>query len=108
MEKQYFWIIDWEIARFDTPSIDLEVLAANLWIMKQNAELFNADLIEKLVKRLQFEYFGDENLDYRTQCGVNGKNNFILLILHWSFIRESYWEIKDTKNCILKALSEIN
>jgi hypothetical protein len=74
--------------------------------MKHNTELFNADLIEKLIKRLQFEFFGDENADYRARCGVNAKSNFILWTL--SFIREPHFEIKDTKSCIIKALSELN
>ena len=108
MEKEYFWVTDWEISRFDSPTSDLEMLISNLWIMKQNSELFNTDLIEKTIKRLQFEFFGDENIDYRTQCGTNAKTNFILSTLSLVLIREPHWEIKDTKSCIVKALSEIN
>lgn len=106
MEKQHFWIIDWEEARFETPTSDLEQFISNLWIMKQNPELFNAELIEKLIKRLQFEFFGDENTDYRTKCGANAKTNFILWTL--VLVRIPHWEIKDMKSCIVKALSEIN
>ena len=106
LEKQTFWVIDWEMSRIDTPTSDLEQLIPNLWVMKQNPEYFNADLIEKLIKRLQFEFFGDENADYRTKCGVYGKTNFILWIL--ALIKEPHWRLKDLKSGVLKALSEIN
>ena len=106
LEKQQFWLIDWEMSRIDTPTSDLEQLIPNLWVMKQNPDYFNADLIEKLIKRLQFEFFGDENADYHKECGLNAKTNFIL----WTLIlaREPHWEIKDTKSCIVEALSLIN
>ena len=106
LEKQTFWVIDWEMSRIDTPTSDLEQLIPNLWVMKQNPEYFNADLIEKLIKRLQFEFFGDENADYRTKCGVNGKTNFILWIL--ALIKEPHWRLNHLKSGVLKALSEIN
>ena len=106
LEKQTFWVIDWEMSRISTPTCDLEKFISNLWLMKQSPEYFNADLIEKLIKRLQFEFFGDENADYRKKCGVNGKSNFILWIL--AYVKQPNMKVKDLKSGVLKALSEIN
>jgi thiamine kinase-like enzyme len=101
-DKKLIWVIDWEMARFETRLRDLDQLMCNLWIMKQNPKLFDSDLIDKIMKRLQFEFFKNENIDWRIKCG---KPRFILWII--SLIKEKHWEIEDNKEVVLKALNEI-
>ena len=110
-EKKLIWIIDWEMARFETRQLrDLEQLIANLWIMKQKPAFFNTTLIEKLIKRLQFEHFGNENSDYRQHGDDLTRANFILMIL--SLIKDTaYWGLEDftlnEEELLRKALAEI-
>jgi hypothetical protein len=110
-EKACIWIIDWEMARFETRKLrDLEQLIANLWIMKQQESFFNSSLIERLIKRLQFEHFGSEHADYRRNSDDLARSNFILWIL--SLIKDTaYWGLEDFtlngEELLKKALSEI-
>jgi hypothetical protein len=112
VENNLFWIIDWEVARFETRAHrDLEQLIANLWVMKQNHELFNENALERLIRRLQYEYFGNENNDYRCHSGDDlGKSNFILWIL--SLVQYPHWGLVDInlsgKDTVKRALLEIN
>ena len=104
VENNLFWIIDWEVARFVTRvHRDLEQLIAILWVMKQNHE--------RLIKRLQNEYFGNEDSDYRCNSGDDlGKSNFILWIL--SLVQYPHWVLADInltgKDMVKRALLEIN
>lgn len=113
VEKSLFWIIDWEVARFETRiHRDLEQFMANLWMMKQNDEIFNKNALERFIKRLQFEYFGKENIDYRLAASGDdlGKSNFILWIL--SLVQFPNWGLVDVetsgRELIQRALLEIN
>ena len=84
---------------------------ANLWMMKQNEEMFNINALERLIKRLQYEYFGNENTDYRlVASGDNlGQSNFVLWIL--SLIQFPNWGLDDVelsgKELLKKAILEI-
>ena len=100
------WIIDWEIARFGKPRKDLEQLMGNLWIMKQNSQLFNVQSIDCIMHTLQQEFFGDANVDWRLNHGEETVYNFI----YWavSLVKEAHWEIDDQRAVILKALEEVN
>ena len=89
---------------------DLEQLMANLWIMKQAAAIFDSCLVERLIRRLQFEHFGNENADYRLHCENATKSNFILWVL--SLIKDTrHWElgefIFDGAELLKRALFEI-
>jgi thiamine kinase-like enzyme len=101
-DKKLIWVIDWEMARFETRLRDLDQLMCNFWIMKQNPKLFDTEVIEKIMKRLQFVFFNDEKIDWRVKCG---KSRFILWII--SLIKEKHWEIDDNKEIVLRALNEI-
>jgi len=104
VEKKLVWIVDWEMCRFKTDLCDLQQLIGNMWIMKQNSNLFNSNRIERLIKRLQFEFFGDENLDWRQSCQI-GQSTFVF----WAvvLIKEHHWQIENKKDSILQALREI-
>ena len=104
-EKQIFWCLDWEVARFETPLRDLEQLNANLWVMQQNRRLFNYERIDYLFKRLQHEYFGDESADWRVACGAYAKTNFVLWVI--CLLREKHWEIEDSRAAILNAINVV-
>ena len=82
----------------------MQQLIGNMWIMKQNSTLFNSNRIESLIKRLQFEFFGDENSDWR-QSSPNGQSTFVF----WAvvLIKEQHWQIANKKDSILQALREI-
>ena len=101
-DKKLIWVIDWEMARFETKLRDLDQLMCNFWIMKQNPNVFDYDAIDKIMKRLQFEFFNNENIDWRLKCG---KPRFILWII--SLIKEKHWEIDDSKMVVVRALNEI-
>lgn len=103
-DKKLIWIIDWEMARFETRTRDLEQLIANLWVMKQNPNLFDLEKIDFLIKSLQLEYFGDHKSDWRKHCGENAKANFVLWVV--GLLNEKHWEIKDNKEAALKAIHE--
>ena len=111
VESQKFWIIDWEMARFETREFrDLEQLCASLWIIKQNNVLFNNELTERFIKRLQFEYFGSEDADYRTNCDENTQSVFLISLL--CLIKDmKHWRINavnvDGSVLIKKALLEL-
>lgn len=103
-EKDLVWIIDWEMTRFGTKTRDLEQLMANLWIMKQSP-IFDQVKIENLIKIFQKEFFGDEHLDWRKQCGALGTTNFI----HWvvCLLNETHWGLDNLRDVAIKALTEI-
>lgn len=98
------WVIDWEMARFETRTSDIEQLMANLWVMKQS-DIFNEASIDAFMKRLQFEFFGDESRDWRTNSGDHGRETFVLWIT--SLVSEKHWKIKDPRSIVLKAISEV-
>ena len=104
-ERNFLWVIDWEMARFETPTRDLEQLMANLWVMKQNDELFNTKSIETLMKRLQFEFFGDEDKDWREHTWKYGKETFVLWIT--TLVRERHWRLSDQRAAVLNAVKEV-
>jgi hypothetical protein len=85
---------------------------ANLWMMKQNHEMFNKNALERLIQRLQYEYFGKENTDYRLVASGDdlGKSNFVLWIL--SLVQFPNWGLVDVdtsgRELIKRALLEIN
>ena len=103
-ERNYLWIIDWEMARFETRYRDIQQLMANLWMMKQNEKIFNQKSIEKLMKRLQFEFFGDENNDWRLNSWKYGRELFVLLIT--TNFRDKHLQL-DHKNVVIKAIKEV-
>lgn len=110
VESQKFWIIDWEMSKFETREFgDLEQLCANLWIMKQNNVRFNSYLTERFIKRLQFEYFGSEDADYRKNGDENTKSMFLLWLL--SLLQFKHWGLKEINlneaDLIKKALIEL-
>jgi hypothetical protein len=84
----------------------LEQFTSNLWVMKQNPVLFNANKIDKLIKLLQAEFFQDEHFDWRLNSGLESKNNFIMWTV--TLLRETHWEITNPREVIIKALKEIN
>jgi hypothetical protein len=81
---------------------DLNQFMCNLWIMKQNSSYFDFDGIEKIMKKLQYEFFKNENIDWRVRCG---KSNFILWIC--TLINMEHWKLDDQRQVVLKALNEI-
>ncbi len=83
----------------------MEQLQGNLWVMKQNPVLFNANKIDKLIKLLQAEFFQDEHFDWRLNSGLESKNNFIMWTV--TLLSETLWQIDDPKSVILKALNEM-
>jgi 5-methylthioribose kinase len=103
-ETNLIWIIDFEMARFETKKRDMAQLMTNLWIMKENPSLFNASRADCLMKRLQLEFLGDENCDWRF---MNEKTyeEFPLFIL--MLCTAAYWGITDKRGTILKAISEL-
>jgi thiamine kinase-like enzyme len=103
-DKELFWIIDWEMSRFETKTSDIEQLMSNLWLMKQNSNIFNSNSTQTLIHRIQYEYFGNENNDWRTHCGRDASKSFILWIL--SLLNESHWQITNSLDVITKALKE--
>jgi thiamine kinase-like enzyme len=107
VEKKLIWIIDWEMARFETRIRDMAQLMANLWVMKENDKLFNVHRIETLMRKLQLEFLGDENLDWRFNSDDITKDEFLIWIL--VLIREKHWEIEENqkRSSILKALDQI-
>lgn len=100
------WVVDWEVACFETANRDLQQLMANFWVMRQNESLFNANSIDRLMKRLQFEFFGDENKDWRVYSGSNSKETFILWIT--TLVKEKHWELNDQRAAVLNALKEVD
>lgn len=104
-ERNFLWVIDWEMARFETPTRDLEQLMANLWVMKQNGELFNAKSIEILMKRLQHEFLGSEENDWREHTWKYGKETFVLWIT--TLVRERHWRLSDQRSVVLNAIKEV-
>ena len=103
-QKKLIWISDWEMARFGKPVRDFEQLMGNLWIMKQNIKLFDSEKIEYLIKKLQQEFFEDENCDYRNN--TDSKNNFIFWVS--TLVQYNHWELNDHREIVLKALKEVN
>ena len=101
-DKELIWIIDWEMARFETRLSDLNQFMSNLWVMKQNPSYFDSNAIDKIIKRLQFEFFNNENIDWRLKCG---KSNFILWVV--TLINMEHWKLDDQKQAVLKAINEI-
>lgn len=104
-DSKHLWIIDWEMARFESPKRDIQQLIANLWVMKQNESLFNAKSIDNLIKRLQFEFFGDENKDWRLFSDSNGKSTFVLWVT--TLVREKHWQLEDQRTSVLNAIREV-
>jgi thiamine kinase-like enzyme len=101
-DKKLIWVIDWEMARFETRLSDINQFICNLWIMKQNPFYFDSDGVEKIIRRLQFEFFKDENIDWRIKCG---KSNFIIWVM--ALVHMEHWQLDDHKKIVLKALREI-
>ncbi|CAF0809993.1 unnamed protein product [Brachionus calyciflorus] len=104
-EENLIWIVDWEFARYESKTSDLEQLLANLWVMKQSSK-FNQDKIEKLIEKFQLEFLGNEKSDWRYECGDMAKYNFILWI--GGLLNETHWGIDDNQAVALKALEEVN
>ncbi|CAF1142307.1 unnamed protein product, partial [Brachionus calyciflorus] len=104
-EKKLIWIVDWEVARYETKTRDFEQLLANLWVMKQSPK-FDQNKIEKLIRKFQLEFFGNEDSDWRLHCGDFGKCNFILWVT--GLLNETHWGIDDNQAVALKALNEIH
>lgn len=103
-DKELFWIIDWEMSRFETKTSDIEQLMSNLWLMKQNSNIFNTNSTQTLIHRVQYEYFGNENNDWRTHCSRDASKSFVLWIL--SLLNEPHWQITNSLDVITKALKE--
>ncbi|RMZ95298.1 hypothetical protein BpHYR1_021778 [Brachionus plicatilis] len=103
-ENKFIWIVDWEAARFETSTRDMEQLLANLWLMKQSPK-FNKDKIESLIKHFQLEFFNSKDIDWRKGCGDFAKYNFILWIV--GLLNESHWDLDNKRDTALKAFSEI-
>ncbi|CAF1046760.1 unnamed protein product, partial [Brachionus calyciflorus] len=103
-ENKLVWIVDWEVARYETKTRDFEQLLANLWVMKQSPK-FDQNKIEKLIRKFQLEFFGNEDSDWRLHCGDFGKCNFILWVT--GLLNETHWGIDDNQAVALKALNEI-
>jgi thiamine kinase-like enzyme len=104
-ERKLLWIIDWEMARFDTATRDVEQLMSFLWIFKTNEALFSARVVGLLMEKLQFEFFGDERSDWRVKCGRLAKASFVIWVA--SIVRNPQWVYQDQRDLVLKALSEV-
>jgi hypothetical protein len=71
---------------------------------EMNEKIFNQKSIEKLMRRLQFEFFGDENNDWRANSWKYGRELFVLLIT--TNFRDKHLQL-DHKNVVLKAIKEV-
>ena len=103
-DRNLLWVVDWEMARFDIPTRDLEQFIANLWVMRQNKELFSESSIDTIIKQLQIEFFGDEKKDWRT-CWKYSKETFVLWVT--TLIKEKHWCIEDQRTAVLNAIKEV-
>jgi aminoglycoside phosphotransferase (APT) family kinase protein len=104
-EANRIWFIDWEAARFQVdPLRDLEQLMANLWLMKQNSDVYDNEKVNFLIEELQAIHFGTRTKDWRS-LSSDRKDKFIIWIL--SLIKEEHWKIANSKEVMLKALDEI-
>lgn len=104
-EANRIWFIDWEASRFQVdPLRDLEQLMANLWLMKQNSDIYDIEKINFLIEELQDKHFGARIKDWRS-LSSDRKDKFIIWIL--GLIKEEHWKIENSKEVMLKALDEI-
>lgn len=103
-KNKLIWVVDWEAARFETNTRDLEQLLANLWLMKQSPK-FDKVKIENLINNFQLEFFENMNIDWRNGCGDFAKYNFILWII--GLLNENHWGLDNKKEIALKAFNEI-
>ena len=103
LEKMSIWFIDWEAARFQRDAArDSEQLLANLWIMKQNANLFDVGKIEELSGALVSECFEGS---WRLESEVR-RTKFVLWAL--CLIKEEHWKIENKRDAMLRALEEVS
>jgi hypothetical protein len=105
VENKRFWCIDWEMARFEIIHRDLEQMLTNLWVMKQDDEFYSPVKCDFLLRRLQYEYFGAEEADWREHCNEDTKCEFVLLTT--ALLAEDHIK-KRSKQIILKAIDEVN
>lgn len=104
-DTKYLWIIDSEMVRFDTPTRDIQEFMAFIWVMRQSEKIFNSSTIDILMRRLQFEFFGDESKDWRLNSDCNAKATFVLWVT--AVVNLSPWEMEDKRGIILKAINAV-
>jgi 5-methylthioribose kinase len=110
-EKRLLWFIDWEAARFERDSFrDVEQFLCNLWIMKQNSNVFDAEKIGNLIYEIEKLYFSTQSsiIDWRSDQNdlkIDRRVKFILWVL--ILIKEEHWKFENKKQVILSALAEI-
>jgi hypothetical protein len=81
VEKKSFWLLDWEMSRFQRSYTDLELFCTMMWLYKHSPQ-YEHNRIDRILKRIQLEYYdGDERADWRAKCGKYSKENFIILVL---------------------------
>lgn len=103
-KNNLIWLVDWEAARFETNTRDVEQLLANLWLMKQSPK-FNKIKIENLIKNFQLVFFDSKDKDWRKCSGDFARYNFILWIV--GLLNESHWGLDNKREIAIKALNEI-
>jgi hypothetical protein len=104
-ERKLLWVIDWELARFETATNDLEELMSMLWLFKQNEAIFSAKSIAILMGKLQLAFFGDEKKDWRSSCGPYANDSFLFWVT--LMVGNPDFKFEDHRSIVLKALEQV-
>lgn len=104
VDSRIIWCIDWEMARFEKRHRDIEQLFTNLWVMKQDAVFYDAQLCERLMRRLQREFFGADDADWRLHCDGETMTEFILMAA--ALLAEPHIKRRDSQ-LLLTAIREV-
>lgn len=106
-ERKLLWVIDWELARFEMATRDLEQLMSMLWLFRQNETAYNTTNIHVLMRKLQLAFFGNESADWRVNCGQFGNVSFMVWVILMATNPDFPFQ-EDPKAIILKAIGEIS
>jgi hypothetical protein len=99
IEKDVYWIIDWEMSRIDTIEGDWCQMMCNLWVMKQNPNIWDIDKIQYIMHCLENEY--GNSMGWRQVMGIPESIRFTCLLL-----RYDHWQIKDVTKSIQQLMDE--
>ena len=83
LKANKFWLIDWELARFDTKHRDVEHICLGLYLFNESRSVFDSRLVDYFLRRVQFEFLGNETADWRSRC--EGENVRLIFAI-WMFI----------------------
>ena len=108
VEREKFWLLDWEMARFDSKFTDIQEMCSFLWLFGRSSDQFHLKRVNFFLRRLQSEFFGAADADFRANTGEKIRSFFpimTMIILSW---KDKFgWHFENPRQIVVDGLNEL-